>query len=142
MDSKSIGDRIRRLRDAANITQEGLAAGAKIATRALQRVEAGDGNPTLSTLLAIADALEVTLEELTGKTSRKLFVESMARQADKDQGMLAAAYILECLGNAPAVRRLSSAFLATNDERYLEELQTHPGGAQVAQALRKVPLAV
>lgn len=144
MDNKAIGERIRRLRSAAEITQEGLAMGAKIATRALQRIESGEGNPTINTLNAIAEALEVTLEELTGKTSRRLMAETLAssRPVEADQGMLAAAYILECLGNAPAMRRLSTAYLATNNTRYLEELRRLPGGAQVAQALQKLPLAV
>lgn len=142
MDVRSIGDRIRRLREAAEVTQEGLAQGAKIATRALQRVEAGDGNPTINTLLAIAGALEVSLEELTGKTSRKLVAETMARQVSVDQGMLAAAYILDCLAHARPIRRLAGLYVASNNDAYLDDMAKLPGGAQVAQALRKLPLAV
>lgn len=142
MDAKRIGDRIRRLRETAKITQEGVAFGAKIATRALQRVEAGDGNPTLSTLLGIADALGVSLEELTGKTSRRLMAESLVRQVDVDQGMLAGAYILDCLARAEPIRRLAGLYIASKNNEYLEDMSKHPGGAQVAQLLRKLPLAV
>lgn len=64
MDVKALGLNIRRLRKDAGLTQEELAEKAKIANRALQRLEAGDGNPTIETLAAIAQAVGAPLTGL------------------------------------------------------------------------------
>lgn len=63
----AIGNTIRVLRKSRDITQEGLAAAAGLNLSYVSAVERGDNNATLTTLLAISNALGVTLEQLAGK---------------------------------------------------------------------------
>ena len=60
----SLGGRIRRLRESAGLTQEGLAAAAGIGRVTLVRVEKGEQSPRFETLSAVADALGRRVSEL------------------------------------------------------------------------------
>lgn len=53
----SLGDRIRRLREAQGMTQEELAKAAGIGRVTLVRIETGDRSPRYATLMALAKAL-------------------------------------------------------------------------------------
>lgn len=64
MNREVLGHRIRLLRERAGLTQEELAQNAHIAQRALQRIEAGEGNPTLETLEGLCLALKVNIGSL------------------------------------------------------------------------------
>jgi transcriptional regulator with XRE-family HTH domain len=60
-----IGDRLKRLRKAAGMTQQALATAAGLSMSAIIHIEAGRiPDPRLSTLKALARALGVTLDEL------------------------------------------------------------------------------
>ena len=60
----SIGVAIRRLRNAAGLTQEEVARRAKLSHGYYQRLEMGRHDPPLSTLRAIAKALGVPAAKL------------------------------------------------------------------------------
>jgi transcriptional regulator with XRE-family HTH domain len=60
----ALGDAIRRLRVERDISQERLALLAEVDRSYMGRVERGDNNVALLTLLKIANALDVTLTEL------------------------------------------------------------------------------
>jgi len=60
----AIGEAIRRLRRERNISQEGLALLAEIDRSYLGRVERGDNNAAILTLVKIANAMEITLTEM------------------------------------------------------------------------------
>lgn len=62
--SKRLGSRIRELRKALDLTQEGLAAKAGIDSKYVQDIERGDANPTLAMLVAIAKALDLPVANL------------------------------------------------------------------------------
>ena len=65
MDSaQAAGCNIRRLRTAAGLSLADLAAAADVSKTTLHGIEQGEGNPTLSTLWALATALGVSLGEL------------------------------------------------------------------------------
>jgi transcriptional regulator with XRE-family HTH domain len=65
MDSaQAAGSNIRRLRTAAGLSLADLAAAADVSKTTLHGLEQGEGNPTLSTLWALATALRVSLGEL------------------------------------------------------------------------------
>jgi transcriptional regulator with XRE-family HTH domain len=65
MDStQAAGRNIRRLRAAAGLSLADLAAAADVSKTTLHGLEQGEGNPTLSTLWALATALGVSLGEL------------------------------------------------------------------------------
>ena len=59
-----LGNRIRELRTAKNMTQADLAAKIGKDYQSIQRVERGVVNPTIKYLREIADGLDITAEEL------------------------------------------------------------------------------
>lgn len=59
-----VGERLRDARLARNLTQEETAGAAKINTSYYGKLERGKVNPTLDTLVRVADALAVSLPEL------------------------------------------------------------------------------
>jgi transcriptional regulator with XRE-family HTH domain len=62
--AQAAGRNIRRLRTAAGLSLADLAAAADVSKTTLHGIEQGEGNPTLSTLWALATALGVSLGEL------------------------------------------------------------------------------
>ena len=60
----ALGGTIRRLRKSRGISQEKLALMADVDTSYVGRVERGDNNVAILTLIKIAEALEITLSEL------------------------------------------------------------------------------
>ena len=61
---QTVGSRIRRYRESAGLTQEGLARAANIGRVTLVRLEKGEQTPRFKTLEAIANALEIRVPEL------------------------------------------------------------------------------
>ena len=59
-----MGTHIRKLREQQGISQEQLAADAEIPYSTVNEIEAGKTNPTIASLMAISEALEVPLSEL------------------------------------------------------------------------------
>lgn len=66
IDLGALGGRIRRARLARGLTQAGLAELSDITDETVSRLERGAFEPSLSTLVAVARALDATLEELLG----------------------------------------------------------------------------
>src|SRR5215469_16561897 len=62
--SDTVGHNLRRHRRAAGMSLAELATAAGIGKSTLHALELGDGNPTLSTLWALATALGIPLGEL------------------------------------------------------------------------------
>ncbi len=60
-----LGQKIRIIREALGTTQEKLAENAEISLKHLGEIERGRGNPTLSTMVALSKALNVSLSDLT-----------------------------------------------------------------------------
>jgi transcriptional regulator with XRE-family HTH domain len=65
MDAIPAGERVRRLRKLRGLTQQDLARLSRLSLRTVKTVEAGEGNPRLETLHAIARALHVSTSDLT-----------------------------------------------------------------------------
>jgi transcriptional regulator with XRE-family HTH domain len=61
---KALGKRIRELRDAKGWSQERLAAAAYLDRSYLAGIESGARNPSVRSLLKIANALKVQLRDL------------------------------------------------------------------------------
>lgn len=62
------GKRLRELRIERNMKQQTLADAVNIALRTYQHYEKGDREPSLSTLVALADVLEVSTDDLLGRS--------------------------------------------------------------------------
>jgi transcriptional regulator with XRE-family HTH domain len=60
----ALGSAIKRRRLEKKVSQEGLALAAEVDRSYLGRVERGDNNPAVLTLIKIATALDMTLAEL------------------------------------------------------------------------------
>ena len=61
---KAIGQKIRDLRTSKGISQEDLSNEAELPLSQIGRIERGENNPTISSLFAIARALDVDLKVL------------------------------------------------------------------------------
>lgn len=62
--SAEVGRRIAQFRGKTGVSARALAECADMDLTNFQRIERGEGNPTLSTLLQIATALEIDVSEL------------------------------------------------------------------------------
>jgi len=63
----SFGENLSRLRRARGLNQEDLAAQVQVSRQAISKWENDDAMPDLPKLLAVADALEISLDELCGR---------------------------------------------------------------------------
>lgn len=59
-----LGLHIRQVRERQGMSQEQLAADADIPYSSVNEIEAGKTNPTIASLLALAEALEVSISDL------------------------------------------------------------------------------
>ncbi len=91
---KLIGARIKTLRQARGISQEGLAEIISMNTKYISSIERGKANPTLDTTIAIADALKVDIAELfnIGYEPKELaqLIAGLISEGDKTKLQLAA----------------------------------------------------
>lgn len=62
--SSRLGKNLRQLREARGLNQQQMAKSAGLPRATWSHLESGAGNPTLGVLAQVADALQVTLEEL------------------------------------------------------------------------------
>ncbi|OGW71345.1 MAG: hypothetical protein A2047_00030 [Omnitrophica bacterium GWA2_41_15] len=68
MSSVNLAKRVKELRNKFKITQDKLARKADIPFSTLAKIESGyTPNPSMETLIKIADAFEVGLDELIGR---------------------------------------------------------------------------
>jgi len=67
IDFDLVGFRIREVRNLRKMTAEDLAEKVDLAPESLRHIEIGASNPSLKKLYTIADALNVSLDYLTGR---------------------------------------------------------------------------
>ena len=67
--SVNIGDRLRELREARNISMRALATRSGLSANALSMIERGRASPSVSTLYKLADALGVSITSFFGSDS-------------------------------------------------------------------------
>lgn len=90
-----IGRRLRELRRGKGLSQEALSEKAEITSNYLSRLERGTENPTLDTLIRIADALEVEIWEMfdfghtIGRKDLKSLLNKLAGEAEEEELRLA-----------------------------------------------------
>ena len=61
---RSLGRRLRELREARSWSLKRLSAESGVSVAAIQKIESGDTNPNLLTVLAIADVLGESVDRL------------------------------------------------------------------------------
>ncbi len=74
-----VGQEIRRLREAKGWSQPKLAVEAGVAVSGVSQIENGRRNPNSSTLIKLANALEVDIADLFPKAQRPLPLEERSR---------------------------------------------------------------
>lgn len=97
---KLIGVRIKSLRLAEGLSQEVLAERMGISSKYLSSIERGKENPTLDTLIKLANALKIELSEIfnfahEGKSKKDLitFITTLLKTRDEEKLKLAARLI-------------------------------------------------
>lgn len=69
--SVNIGDRLRELREARNISMRALATRSGLSANALSMIERGRASPSVSTLYKLADALGVSITSFFGTDAER-----------------------------------------------------------------------
>ena len=64
--ARILAGNVRRLRQEAGLSQDGLAEAAKVRQALISEVELGEANPTLESLTKIANALKIPVANLFG----------------------------------------------------------------------------
>ncbi len=80
--SVNVGERLRELREARNISMRTLASRSGLSANALSMIERGKASPSVSTLYKLADALGVSITAFfASETDRKqvVFIKSDER---------------------------------------------------------------
>lgn len=97
---KLIGLRIKNLRRAEGLSQEELAEKMGISSKYLSSIERGKENPTLDTLIKLANALKIEPSEIfnfshEGKSKKDLiaFITTLLKTKDEEKLKLAARLI-------------------------------------------------
>ena len=79
--SVNIGERLRELREARNISMRTLATKSGLSANALSMIERNKASPSVSTLYKLADALGVSITSFFGEPQRQqvVFLKAMQR---------------------------------------------------------------
>ena len=113
---KSIGLRIREFRMNKKLTQEKLAELTNLSVVHVSHIETANTNPSLSTLITLCNALQVTLDEVVCDSlikSKDIYSAEMQKiLADCDRETVK--YLIDIV-------KAANAFLSERDKRILEQ---------------------
>jgi transcriptional regulator with XRE-family HTH domain len=85
IDGKLIGERIKDRRIKLNIAQKALAAQVGVSASAINQFEKGEKVPSTSTLIKLAEALDVSSDYLLGVSDNdKIFIDRKVKRAFDD----------------------------------------------------------
>jgi len=107
--SVNIGERLRELREARNISMRALAARSGLSANALSMIERSKASPSVSTLYKLADALGVSITSFFGSDTQKQQVVFL--KADQRARMSFTRGIFEGLGGEQFVGRVEPFLL-------------------------------
>jgi transcriptional regulator with XRE-family HTH domain len=107
--SVNIGERLRELREARNISMRALAARSGLSANALSMIERSKASPSVSTLYKLADALGVSITSFFGSDTQKQPVVFL--KADQRARMSFTRGVFEGLGGEQFVGRVEPFLL-------------------------------
>lgn len=107
--SVNIGERLRELREARNISMRALATRSGLSANALSMIERGRASPSVSTLYKLADALGVSITSFFSTNADKKQVVFL--QADERTRVSFTRGIFEALGGEQFVGRVEPFLL-------------------------------
>lgn len=88
MDFEALGKRIRQQRKLMKMTQEQLAVAAEVSTSYIGHIERGIKRCSLETLVAIANTLKITPDQLLQDSLESSMVGGVPGISDKTRSML------------------------------------------------------
>jgi transcriptional regulator with XRE-family HTH domain len=107
--SVDIGERLRELREARNISMRALATRSGLSANALSMIERGKASPSVSTLYKLADALGVSITAFFGSANEKKQVVLL--RADERTRVSFTRGVFEALGGEQFVGRVEPFLL-------------------------------
>jgi transcriptional regulator with XRE-family HTH domain len=107
--SVNIGERLRELREARNISMRALASRSGLSANALSMIERGRASPSVSTLYKLADALGVSITSFFSSNSERKQVVFL--RADERTRVSFTRGIFEALGGEHFVGRVEPFLL-------------------------------
>ena len=107
--SINVGERLRELREARNISMRALAARSGLSANALSMIERGRASPSVSTLYKLADALGVSITSFFGSDLQRKQVVYL--KADARARMSFTRGVFEGLGGEQFVGRVEPFLL-------------------------------
>jgi transcriptional regulator with XRE-family HTH domain len=107
--SVNIGERLRELREARNISMRALAARSGLSANALSMIERGRASPSVSTLYKLADALGISITSFFSSDSERKQVVYL--KADSRARMSFTRGVFEGLGGEQFVGRVEPFLL-------------------------------
>jgi transcriptional regulator with XRE-family HTH domain len=118
LDMSVFAERLKRLREERKLTQARLAELIGVGARAYNRWERGNFIPQLDTLIKLADVLNITLDELTGRTKdlqppsiRNPKLQSLLHEVDRlsDEDQQALIILMDSLVKRAQMNRVLAA---------------------------------
>jgi len=124
--SVNIGERLRELREARNISMRTLATKSGLSANALSMIERGKASPSVSTLYKLADALGISITTFFGSdTERK---QAVFLKADERAHMSFTRGVFEGLGGEQFIGRVEPFMLTLeNSANSGPQSMTHTG---------------
>jgi transcriptional regulator with XRE-family HTH domain len=107
--SVNIGDRLRELREARNISMRALATRSGLSANALSMIERGRASPSVSTLYKLADALGISITSFFGSNKERQQVVLL--KADERTRVSFTRGVFEGLGGEQFVGRVEPFML-------------------------------
>jgi transcriptional regulator with XRE-family HTH domain len=107
--SVNIGERLRELREARNISMRALATRSGLSANALSMIERGRASPSVSTLYKLADALGISITSFFNSNTDKKQVVFL--QADERTRVSFTRGIFEALGGEQFIGRVEPFLL-------------------------------
>jgi transcriptional regulator with XRE-family HTH domain len=132
--SVNIGDRLRELREARNISMRALATKSGLSANALSMIERGKASPSVSTLYKLADALGVSITSFFGTDTQRRNVVFL--KADERTRISFGRGMFEALGGEQFVGRVEPFMLTLeNSANSGPRTMSHTGHEFVFAAL-------
>ena len=107
--SVNIGERLRELREARNISMRALATKSGLSANALSMIERGRASPSVSTLYKLADALGISITSFFGSDAERKQVVFL--KADERTRVSFSRGVFEALGGEQFVGRVEPFLL-------------------------------
>lgn len=85
---EKVNEKIRQIRELKNISQEHIARGLNISTRAYSKIESGETQLTISRLNEISKIIQVDPKEVLGFNTENIFNNGLYQQGGKAENVI------------------------------------------------------